>query len=152
MDSQTLILGWQYTSHFLGTDEHVSAALCKRPFPSSMIQALEPTHPDHSVWHASYKEEYDGLQKFDMFEELKLAEYLKLAEMHGHAIPYTCVLITKKDKNGNPIRAKSRIVVLGNKDPHQWSKGECSTPFTTQSAVHLLMSLTIEHQQICTTK
>jgi hypothetical protein len=56
VDSQTLILGWQDISHFLGTAKHVSAALSKRPCPSSLSQALDPRHPDHLMWIASYKE------------------------------------------------------------------------------------------------
>jgi hypothetical protein len=62
VESQTLILGWQDISHFLGTADHVSAALCQRPCPPSLIQALNPQHPDHAIWLASYKEEYDGLK------------------------------------------------------------------------------------------
>jgi hypothetical protein len=62
VDSQTLILRSQYISYFLGTTEHVSVALCKRPCPSSLRQALGLTHPDHSVWHVYYKDEYDGLR------------------------------------------------------------------------------------------
>jgi hypothetical protein len=59
-----------------------------------------------------------------------------------------CVPITKKYKNGNPIRAKSHNAVLGNKDPHQWSKGDCFAPVTIQSAVRLLVSLAIEHNKV----
>jgi hypothetical protein len=107
VDSQTLILGWQDISHFLGTSDHVSAALCQRPCPPSLIQALNPQHPDHAIWLASYKEEYDGLQEFDTFSELTFAEYRKLAETHGTAILSMCVLFTKKDKHSNPVRVKS---------------------------------------------
>jgi hypothetical protein len=99
------------------------------------------------AWLASYKEEYDGLKEFDSFEELTFAEYRKLAETHGPAIPSMYVLVTKKDEHGNPVRTKSRIVVLGNKDPHQWTKGECFAPVVTQAAVRLLVSLTIEHNK-----
>jgi hypothetical protein len=147
VDSQTLILGWQDISHFLGTADHVSAALCQRLCLPSLIQALNPQHPNHDIWLASYKEEYDGLKEFDTFEELTLAEYRKLAETHGPAIPSMCVLVTKKDEHGNSVRAKSHIVVLGNKDPHQWTKGECFAPVTKKAAVRLLVSLAIEQNK-----
>jgi hypothetical protein len=147
VDSQTLILGWQDISHFLGTAGHVSAALYKRTCPSSLSQALDPRHPDHLMWLVSYKEECDGFREFDTFEELTLQEYRKLAETHGPAIPSMCVLVTKKDEHGNPVRVKSRIVVLGDKDPHQWSKGNCFAPVAAQSAVCLLVSLAIEHSK-----
>jgi hypothetical protein len=88
----------------------------------------EPHSSSQSSTRAPYKEEYDGLKEFDTFEELTFAEYRKLAETHGPAIPSMCVLVTKKDEHGNHVRAKSRIVVLGNKYPHQWTKGECFAP------------------------
>jgi hypothetical protein len=78
VDSQALILGWQDISHFIGTSNHVSAALCQRPCPPSLIQALNPQHTDHTIWLASYKEEYDGLKELDTFEELTLAKYNEL--------------------------------------------------------------------------
>jgi hypothetical protein len=125
----------------------VSAALCQRPCPLSLIQALNPQHPEHAIWLASYKEEYDGLKEFDIFEELTFAEYRKLAETHGPAIPSMCILVTKKHEHGNPVRAKSRIVVLGNKYPQQWTKGDCFAPVATQAAVRLVVSLAIEHNK-----
>jgi hypothetical protein len=125
----------------------VSAALCQRPCPLSLIQALNPRHPDHAIWLASYKEEYDGLTEFDTFEELTFAEYRKLAETHGPAIPSMCVLVTKKDEHGNPVWAKSRIVVLSNKYPHEWTTCDCFAPVATQSAVRLLVSLAIKHNK-----
>jgi hypothetical protein len=54
VDSQMLIIGWQDISHFLRMAEHVSAALCKRSCPSSLSQALIPTHPEYLMWLASY--------------------------------------------------------------------------------------------------
>jgi hypothetical protein len=58
-----------------------------------------------------------------------------------------CVLVTKKDEHGNPVCAKSRIVVLGNKDPHHWMKCDCFAPLATYSAVRLLVFLVIEHNK-----
>jgi hypothetical protein len=89
------------------------------------MKALHPQHPDHIIWPASYKQEYDGLKELDTFRELTFAEYRKLAETRGPSIPSMCVLVTKKEEHGNPVRAKSRILVLGNKDPHQWTKEDC---------------------------
>jgi hypothetical protein len=37
VDSQTSILGWQDISHFLGTADHVSAAMCQQPCPPSLM-------------------------------------------------------------------------------------------------------------------
>jgi hypothetical protein len=82
-----------------------------------------------------------------MFEELTLQEYRKLAETHGPAIQSMCVLVTRKDEHGNPVCAKSRFFVLGNKFPRQWSKGDFFSQVATHSAVRLLVSLAIEHNK-----
>ena len=39
------------------------------------------------------------------------------------------------------MRAKYRIVVLGNLDPHDWSKSECFAPVMSQMELNLMMSL-----------
>ena len=55
-----------------------------------------------------------------------------------------CVLTTKLS-NGVPSRAKSRIVVLGNRDPTPWASSDCYTPVI--SYVHrLIISLAIAHR------
>jgi hypothetical protein len=36
-----------------------------------------------------------------------------------------CVLVIKKDSEGRPIGAKSRIVVLGNLESTPWTKVDC---------------------------
>ena len=35
-----------------------------------------------------------------------------------------CVLVIKTDEHGQPDRAKSRIVLLGNLEAHAWGKHE----------------------------
>ncbi len=47
----------------------------------------------------------------------------------------------KKDGDGNPVRAKYRIVALGNLDPHNWSKSDCFAPVLSQAELRLLISL-----------
>jgi hypothetical protein len=63
---------------------------------------------------------------------------------YGEAV-ICCFLVTKKDEHGNPLRAKILIVVLGNKDPRQWTKCDVFAPVATQTAVRLLVYLAIEH-------
>jgi hypothetical protein len=125
---------------------HISCVRCympmampSKPYPS-LIQAFHPQHSDRVIWLASYKEEYDGLKEFDTFEELTIAEYRKLAETHGPAIPSMCVLVSNKNEHGKPVHAKSRIVVLGNKYPHQWTTQQydssCLSPSNTTSLLN----------------
>ena len=44
----------------------------------------------------------------------------------------------KRDGNGNPIRAKYRIVALGNMDPHNWDKADCYALVLSQAELCLL--------------
>ena len=52
----------------------------------------------------------------------------------------------KYNKNGKPSRAKWRIVVLGNFDPHTWSTNECFSPVMSMLELCLLVSLVVHHK------
>ena len=64
----------------------------------------------------SYKEEKQGLTDHEIYEKISKNQYLSLrrAGKIPKAIPSMCVLVVKNDKYGKPLRARSRIVVLGN--------------------------------------
>ena len=51
----------------------------------------------------------------------------------------------KYDENGNPTRAKYRIVALGNMDPVQWSKSQFYAPVLSLAEARLLVSIAIKH-------
>jgi len=58
-----------------------------------------------------------AVKGLDTFVEIDEEEYKKIVEEHGEkckAIPTMNIVTVKKDNLGNPVRAKSRIVVLGN--------------------------------------
>mmetsp|Transcript_14188 Transcript_14188/g.20774 ORF Transcript_14188/g.20774 Transcript_14188/m.20774 type:complete len:152 (-) Transcript_14188:134-589(-) len=59
-----------------------------------------------------------------------------------------CVLNIKHNENGNPVQAKSRIVVLGNMEARSWEKGEVYVPVITQTQVCLLVSMAISHKRV----
>ena len=75
------------------------------------------------------------------WEYISEVEYTTLRPTIGNALPTYAISIMKKDENGNPVRAKYRIVVLGNLDPHDWSKSECFAPVMSQMELNLMMSL-----------
>ena len=54
------------------------------------------------------------------------------------------IYIIKKDGNGKPIRAKYRIVVLGNMDPYGWEKQDCFAPVLAQFELRMLIHITTE--------
>jgi hypothetical protein len=91
--------------------------------PPSLLQALALTHPDREVWHWSYYEEKQGIEDMGIFRKITLGEYRTLcAKGAPKTIPTMCVLTIKKDNQLMPLRPKSRIVVLGNRETRDWSK------------------------------
>ena len=58
-----------------------------------------------------------------------------------------CVLTIKRDENMMPVRAKSRIVVLGNHEDRVWSKSERYAPVLRQDSLRFLVSLAVEHKR-----
>lgn len=66
---------------------------------------------------------------------------------HGRALPLMCVLVIKKDEKGNPVRAKNRIVVLGNRKTRPLLKGNCFAPVASHNNFCLLVSLAVQHSR-----
>ena len=58
-------------------------------------------------------------------------------------MPTMAISTIKYDGNGNPDRAKYRIVALGNLDPHNWTKDDCYAPVLSQMELRLLTSLAV---------
>jgi hypothetical protein len=55
-----------------------------------------------------------------------------------------CVLVIKHDKDGNPVSAKSRIVVLGDYEDRVYEKSECYAPVLKYSSLHLLVAKAVQ--------
>jgi hypothetical protein len=58
-----------------------------------------------------------------------------------------CVLTIKKDKHLMPLRAKSRIVVLGNRECRDRSKSNWFAPVLKFDSLHFLVSLAVQHRR-----
>jgi hypothetical protein len=58
------------------------------------------------------------------------------------------VLTIKTDGQGDPVRAKSRIVVLGNQETTPWSKTDCFAPVISAPVVRLLAALAVRHRTV----
>jgi hypothetical protein len=56
-----------------------------------------------------------------------------------------CVLTIKKDKHLMPLRAKSQIVVLGNRECREWSKSNRFAPVLCFDSLRYLVSLAVQH-------
>jgi hypothetical protein len=59
-----------------------------------------------------------------------------------------CVLVIKPDKDGNPCRAKSRIVALGNHEDRYFSKSQRYAPVLKYSSLRLLCSKAVDHKRV----
>jgi len=153
IDNGTIIPGWhtkaKSTCLRVGQASHISAVGLLNPLPPGSLQkALKLTGNDHKIWSDSYKEEFFGLKDNECFEIISEEEYQRLYRSTGkRAIPSMAVFTVKKDSSGNPLRAKSRIVVLGNKDPTEWTKADCFAPVVSLPVVRMLTALAVQHKR-----
>ena len=124
---------------------HVSAAdLIHAEAPISLLKHSKLHPKDKIIWDQSYAEEYNGLVVLYTWEEIT-EEELRYLQKHKDAklLPTMTVSIIKKDKDGNPTRAKYRIVALGNLDPYAWDKQDCFAPVLAQHDLRLLINLAV---------
>eukprot|EP00804_Cyclotella_cryptica_P021434 CCRYP_005776-RA/>CCRYP_005776-RA protein AED:0.13 eAED:0.00 QI:0/0/0/1/1/1/5/0/1584 len=128
--------------HNAPSANHVSAKNLINSCPPSLLKALHPSNPDRHIWLASYKEEKGGLERLDVFEQINKKQYLHLKRSCriDKALPSMCVLVIKPDKDGNPVRAKSCIVVLGNFEDRYYTKSQRYAPILKYSSLRLLCS------------
>jgi hypothetical protein len=127
------------------TARHVSANGLLQSCPGSLRKNLDFSNPDHNTWLASYTEEYNGPVALDTFTTINRAD-LAASDFVSKLMPTMCVLTIKTDKFHNPVRAKSRIVVLGNLESRMWTTAECYAPVLCQDSLSLLTSVAIENQ------
>eukprot|EP00957_Ditylum_brightwellii_P141194 10757250-Ditylum_brightwellii.AAC.1 len=93
---------------------HVSASNLTCKYPDSLVKALLPPFQDRLVWHTTYMEELNRLIKLGVFERFPWMSIVKCKKKGAPAaIPTMCVSNLKHDEQGNPVCAKSCIVVLG---------------------------------------
>jgi hypothetical protein len=114
--------------------------------PSSLCQ-LTSMHPnDQVIWNDAYNEEYDGLASIPTWEVLSESQF-NLLSKGAKPLPSMAISTIKYDEHNRPIRAKYRIVVLGNLDYHQWSQESTTAPVMSQLELHLLISLAVFNKQ-----
>jgi hypothetical protein len=123
----------------------VSAINLHQDCPPCLLQALDLSHPNREVWLQSYKEEKNRIEELSTFKRLTLGEYRTLQEKGTpKEIPTMCVSTIKKDKQLMPLRAKSRIIVLGNQECHDWSKNDHFAPVLWLDSLCFLVSLAVQ--------
>jgi hypothetical protein len=124
----------------------VSAINLHRDCPPSLLQALATSHPDREVWLQSYYKEKNCIESLGTFKRLTLGKYQALHEKGApKTIPMMCVLTIKKDEQLMPLWAKSRIVVLGNRESREWSKSGQFALVLRFDSLRYLFSLAVQH-------
>ena len=103
---------------------------------------------DKRIWDKSYEEEYQGLVKLDTWELISESDYNLLRKTLGPTLPTIAISTIKKDSAGNTERAKYRICVLGNLDPHNWTKTECFPPVLSAVELRFLVNLAVKKKCI----
>lgn len=90
--------------------------------------------------------EYLGLHKdTKTWEYITEEEYQNLKSITGTALPSMAISKIKLDENGAPVRAKYRIVVWGNLDPHNTA---CFTPVLSALELRLMVGLATENIRV----
>ena len=146
----TLQVGWAANpSRPQLVGRFVSAAnLISKTAPSCLLHLprLQPT--DQIIWGDSYSEEHGSLKTMDVFDVISGEEYQRYKAQGFKAIPTMNIFTVKPDELGNPYRAKSRIVVLGNLEERIWSNSERYAPVLQSTSCRLLISLAVQHGKI----
>lgn len=127
---------------------HVSAKGLTSTDVPNLIQHKLLCKGDKKIWDDAYFEEFYGLKDLPAWVTITEAEYQRLKHKTGRALPTMAVSTLKHDENGNPKRAKYRIVVLGNLDPHLWKKSDTYAPVMSLIELRLFISLAIHFKQI----
>ena len=126
----------------IGFTKKVSAANLSSLYEPKLHEHHKLPTADKEIWDASYLEEYMGLHEdTKTWEYISEKEYQTLRPIVGNALPTMAISKIKTDENGKPVRAKYRIVVLGNLDPHEWSSKDCFAPVISSLELRILVSL-----------
>jgi deoxyuridine 5'-triphosphate nucleotidohydrolase len=103
---------------------------------------------DRKTWDEAYRQEYQGLVDIDTWETITETEYEDTKHLYKGVMPTMAISTIKYDGSGAPIRAKYRIVALGNLDPHNWTKNDCFAPVLSHFELRFLTALAAQKKRI----
>ena len=161
LDNKKLFKGWVATAKAMtarrvsATSNLVAGLIINKKVSAKDLHLMEaPTllkhHKLHSddrkTWDESYRQEYQGLVDIDTWEYISESDYLDSKHMFGNLLPTMAISTIKHDGEGQPTRAKYRIVALGNLDPHDWTKQDCFAPVLSQMELRLLTAIAVRNR------
>jgi hypothetical protein len=100
-----------------------------RGVPPSFKQSMKSMNANCQVWLDSYTKEYCTLCDHGTFTMITFEEY-QTKYSHISIIPTMNVQTVKKEEDGLPMQAKSRIVVLGNLGTPSGPIAKCMPPLS----------------------
>ena len=122
-------------------------------FPHAQPLSVKPSIPqtltEKSGWiHTSKKSKV--LFEHEVYEKISKNQYpaLRRAGKIPTAIPSMCVLVVKNYKYGKPLRAKSRILVLGNFEDSLYQNPQRYAPVLKYISLCLLKSKAVGDKRI----
>ena len=127
---------------------HVSATALTSTDAPTLLNHSKLNKIDKEIWDAAYSEEYTGLKNLPAWITITESEYTANKSKYGTLLPTMAISTVKYDEHGSPKRAKYRIVVLGNLDPHDWTKSDCFAPVMSLKELRLLTAIAIKHKCI----
>jgi deoxyuridine 5'-triphosphate nucleotidohydrolase len=163
VNNRKLFEGWKSRSHVISarnvraTSNVLAHMISTRKVSAQNLKLMQaPTllkhhtlDPDDQViWNEAYKSEYEGLESIETWKTITEEEYQSIKHLSKGSLPTMAIATIKYDGNGNPDRAKYRIVALGNLDPHSWSKSECFAPVLSQFELRFLVALAAQNKCI----
>ena len=124
---------------------YISVKYIISPCPPSLFKSLDPSNSDRHVWLDSYNENKQGLIYHYVYNKISKSQYLALKRSGKipKAIPSMCVLVVKSNKDGKPLWAKSRIVVLGNFEDLIYQKSQRYAPVLKYIALCLITAKSV---------
>ena len=157
INNKKLFHGWQNFKHVISaryaraTSNLIAYHIIRRHVSAqnlhSMVAPVLSKHHklspnDRKIWDDSYAAEYEGLVDVDTWQVINEQEYQLLKRTTKiTTVPTMAISVIKKDGEGKPVRAKYRIVALGNLDTYLWTKQDCFAPVLTQLELRLLISI-----------
>jgi Reverse transcriptase (RNA-dependent DNA polymerase). len=134
-------------AHAIATIFKISASNLDSQLEPKLHEHYKLSPKDKAIWDDSYREEYFGLHHdTNTWQYITEEEYQNMKHILGRPLPTMAISRIKRDAQGNPVRAKYRIVVLGNLDPHTWTKSDCFAPVLSALELRLLLAIATQHK------
>ena len=136
-------------SRYIGSiiTNHVSACGLSSSHVPHLIEHKLLNPKDKKIWDEAYKEEYYGLKDLPAWVTITQEQYNNMKHKLK-PIPTMAISTIKYDEDGQPKRAKYRIVVLGNLDQNLWSKQDTYAPVMSLIELRLMVTTSIYFKRI----